>query len=63
MFGNAYLTPEEFKELALGFDLSAAGLNINENVSHLNNIEQNFDFEIPDEDWRYYLIAIATRPE
>ena len=28
MFGNAYLTQEEFKELALGFDLSAAGLNI-----------------------------------
>jgi len=52
------LTPSEVRAY-----VKHAGLNINENISHLNNIEQKFEFDIPDEEWRYYLIAIATQPD
>lgn len=41
--------------------VSGAGFVLNEEASHLNRIEQSFDFEVPDSDWEYYLIAIAEK--
>jgi len=40
--------------------MEEAGLEINEELSHLEPHEQSFDFEPPDSDWRYYLIAVAS---
>lgn len=37
-----------------------AGLELNEELSHLDPREQKFDFEPPDADWEYYLIAVAS---
>ncbi len=37
-----------------------AGFEINEELSHLEPHEQKFDFETPDSDWRYYLVAVAS---
>lgn len=37
-----------------------AGFEIDENRSHLEPVDQNFDFVMPDTDWKYYLIAVAS---
>lgn len=50
-------TPYEVRQFVNG-----AGFLINEDASHLNRIKQKFDFEPPDADWEYYLIAIAEKP-
>lgn len=39
--------------------ITEAGFEIDEAASHLEEIEQNFDFEKFDADWEYYLIAVA----
>lgn len=41
--------------------VSGAGFVIKEEASHLNCVEQNFDFKPPDSDWEYYLIAVAEK--
>ena len=43
--------------------VEGAGLVLDEAQSHLNLVDQDFDFPLPDEDWRYYLIAVARRPD
>jgi ubiquinone/menaquinone biosynthesis C-methylase UbiE len=40
-----------------------AGLQIRDDLSHLELERQNFGFEIPDSDWEYYLIAIAEKQQ
>jgi len=42
--------------------IEKAGFVIDEKRSHLEPIEQKFNFSIPDLDWEYYLIAVA-RPD
>ncbi len=39
-----------------------AGLSINEDRSCLEPESQTFDFEIPDADWEFYLIAVGEKP-
>ncbi len=50
------LTAPEVRKL-----VGEAGLRIVEDLSHLEMEKQNFDFEIPDADWEYYLIAIGEK--
>lgn len=52
------LTSEEVRKL-----VSEAGFRLIEEQSHLNPVEQNFDFEPPDTHWFYYLIAVAEKPK
>ena len=42
--------------------VSAAGFKLREDLSHLCEVDQRFDFEIPDRDWEFYLIAVAEKP-
>ncbi len=42
--------------------VEAAGFTINEELSHLKEQEQEFDFQIPDTDWEFYLIAVCKKP-
>jgi len=51
------LTPAEARRL-----VSEAGLRLREDLSHLAEADQTFDFEIPDRDWEFYLIAVAEKP-
>jgi ubiquinone/menaquinone biosynthesis C-methylase UbiE len=51
------LTPAEVRKY-----VTAAGFKLREDLSHLREVEQNFDFEIPDKDWEFYLIAVAEKP-
>jgi len=39
--------------------MQEAGFVMDEAKSHLEPVEQKFDFNIPDRDWEYYLIAVA----
>jgi len=40
-----------------------AGLVLDERASHLEDVDQSFNFDIPDTDWEFYLIALARKPE
>jgi ubiquinone/menaquinone biosynthesis C-methylase UbiE len=50
-------TPAEVRKL-----VAEAGLRLCEEMSHLAEVEQRFDFAIPDRDWEFYLIAVAEKP-
>lgn len=50
-------TSEEVKQL-----VKAAGFVMDEARSHLEPVEQDFDFDPPDDDWQFYLIAVANKP-
>jgi len=50
-------TSDEARQFVTG-----AGFIIDETKSHLERIDQRFNFDIPDLDWEYYLIAVATTP-
>jgi len=52
------LTSEEVRKL-----VAEAGFKLIEEQSHLNPVEQNFDFEPPDAHWFYYLIAVGEKPK
>lgn len=49
-------TAAEVREL-----VSRAGFRIREDLSHLAEREQRFDFQIPDTDWEFYLIAVGEK--
>jgi len=51
------LTAAEARKFVTG-----AGFQLREDLSHLAEKEQQFDFEIPDRDWEFYLIAVAEKP-
>jgi ubiquinone/menaquinone biosynthesis C-methylase UbiE len=53
---HCYTSPE------VRFLVEAAGFKINEDLSHLEEKEQNYKFQIPDTDWEYYLIAVCEKP-
>jgi ubiquinone/menaquinone biosynthesis C-methylase UbiE len=42
--------------------IEEAGLSIRQDKSHLELVEQNYDFDVPDADWFFYLIAVAEKP-
>jgi ubiquinone/menaquinone biosynthesis C-methylase UbiE len=42
--------------------IAQAGLLLREDRSHLEPVDQRFDFEVPDTDWEYYLLAVAEKP-
>ena len=42
--------------------IEQAGFRIREDLSHLGEVAQPFDFKIPDRDWEFYLIAVAEKP-
>ena len=42
--------------------LEEAGFKIREDKSHLEPVEQKFDFQPPDKDWFFYLIAVGEKP-
>jgi len=39
-----------------------AGFRICEDMSHLETVDQKYEFDVPDEDWYFYLIAVAEKP-
>jgi len=51
-------TEQEVRKL-----VAEAGFKIREDESYLGPIEQNYEFEPPDTDWHYYLIAIGEKPK
>ena len=42
--------------------VTEAGFDIDEPLSCLEEIEQTFNFDIPDTDWEFYLIAVGKKP-
>lgn len=51
------VTPAEVRKM-----VTEAGFRLLEHLSHLAEVEQRFDFEIPDRDWEFYLLAVAEKP-
>jgi len=51
-------TAEEVRKL-----VSEVGFNIREDKSYLGQVEQKYEFEPPDTDWCYYLIAVGEKPK